>query len=205
MSAPTRGPDRVFRVLMLSGSSLLLAGGAHVVGGGGSPPAPTLALAALLVILVAAAITARRCRLPLLLFVVSAEQLGLHVIFGAGAVETVSPHQVCAPSRLLGHHHAVPPADCSPTALAAAAPDQAAVTMTVTHALAVLVTVWLLSRGEAWLWSAADLVIRAAAAAPALPRILSARPQLLALPSSPPAQAVPSPAAPRGPPGALWS
>jgi hypothetical protein len=198
MIAPTRGPDRVLRVLVLSLSSLLLAGGAHLAGGGGSPSAGALVLAVGLVTMVAAAVTARRCRVPLLLFVVGAEQLGLHVIFGAGAGAAAG---ACAPSSLLGHSHAGSSATCSPAAsTVAAASGDATVAMVVAHLLAVLVTACLLSRGEAWLWSAADLIIQAAAVLPALVRIPAVRPRSVGVTTQRPTRLAGSPAAPRGPP-----
>jgi hypothetical protein len=199
MIAPTRGADRVFRVLVLSQSSLLLAGGAHLAGGGGSPSAGALVLAAGLVIMVAAAVTARRCRLPLLLFVVGAEQLGLHVIFGAGA-GAGAVAGACAPASLLGHAHAGSSATCSPAASTVAGSGDATIAMVVAHLLAVLVTACLLSRGEAWLWSAADLIIQAAALLPALVRIPAVSPQPVGLTTQRPTRLAGSPAAPRGPP-----
>src|SRR3954454_10511944 len=77
---PTTGWTRLLRAGAFGTASLLLAGLAHVLGGGGLPD---LGLGLLLVAAtgtVAVVLTARRCRLPLLLTTLGAEQLTLHAL-----------------------------------------------------------------------------------------------------------------------------
>lgn len=145
---PDEGSVRLARAAALGGSSVLLATGAHLAGGGGSPNVAVLILAACVSGLVALAVTARRCRLPLLLVILGLEQSGLHLLFGytTGAGGCVPPG-----STLVGHG-GHPGASCLSLAVhpATAEPGLA---MMLAHVAAVLVTAYLLARGEQWLWS----------------------------------------------------
>ncbi len=188
---PTGGWVRIVRVTVLSGASLVLAALAHLLGGG-ALPSPALSLPLLLITgTIAALVTARRCRLPVLLPVLGAGQLILHLLLeassrtpGAAAGSVTTPHT----------GHALCPAGL------AAAVHAPSWLMLAGHLLATALTAWVLARGEAALWRLADRFVRAA------------RPQLTAWPASLPSLRVletqplltPSwrsdDAAPRGPP-----
>jgi hypothetical protein len=154
--APTHGPVRALRVVVLGGASMLLAGTAHLAGGGHLPSPGVLAALALFVGLAAAALTRRRCRLPLLLGVLGAEQLGLHLLLGAGAAAG------CVGGPMAAGHGAS--TACPADAVVAADPSGHPLggPMLTAHLLATLLTAWLLACGEAALWRLVDRVARAA-------------------------------------------
>lgn len=150
---PTTGWTRLLRAGVFGTASLLLAGLAHVLGGGGRPD---LGLGLLLVAAtgtVAVVLTARRCGLPLLLPTLGAEQLTLHALLTDGGSMS------CAAMPAV-HGGAMA---CAP--VAAAAPHGSTVStwlMFGSHALATVVTAWLLARGEAAVWRLAERLVRAA-------------------------------------------
>jgi hypothetical protein len=156
--APLRGAVRGLRVAALGGASLLLACGAHLVGGGRLPSAGTLAVVAAVLGLVAVVVTARRCRIPVVLPVLGLEQTALHYLFSAASS---SAPLGCVPS---GHQHlASVGASCLAGGheMAGMGTSAASLPMLVGHALAVLGTAWLLVRGEAWLWAWCTRLVRA--------------------------------------------
>lgn len=142
---PSRGVIRAARAAALGGSSVLLAATAHLAGGGMLPSAWVLIAAVVPVGLLAFALTARRCRFGLLLVVLAAEQAGLHFAF-----ETTS---------------AMPMTDSS----------QAAPSMWVFHAMATVLTAWLLARGERTLWQLAQRIIAVACSTPTPRSVSSSR------------------------------
>jgi hypothetical protein len=172
-------------------ASLLLAGLAHLVGGGQLPD-PGLGL--LLVAatgMVAVVVTARRCRLPMLLTVLGAEQLLLHAL-----LDSSEPVVACAEPTLHGGMVCLPVT--GPAAVAVGHP--LSLVMLGAHVLATVLTAWLLARGEAALWRLADRVVRAATAAvtsgpAAAPRVLVVSPL-----RSMTARVLRDDAPPRGPP-----
>lgn len=191
---PTAGWARIVRVAVLGSASLVLAALAHLLGGGALPSLASSLPLLLFAGTVAALVTARRCRLPVLLPILGAGQVLLHLLFeassrasGAGASTVSAAHT--------GH-------ELCPAGLAAAAQPPSWL-MLAGHVLATALTAWVLARGEAALWRLADLFIRAA------------RPQLTARPASLPGfRVLETPrllkpfwrsddAAPRGPPRCL--
>ncbi|MET1004880.1 MAG: hypothetical protein ABWX96_05005 [Propionibacteriaceae bacterium] len=197
-TAPLRGAGRLLRLGVLGGVSLLLAAGAHTAGGGALPAPGVLVVAAGLLGLMALVVTQRRCRFPLLLVVLGAQQAALHAVFAAAT----GPAAACAGLAGSAHHGAVVASGCTSVADAAAAPMvMPGPGMWLAHTVAVVATAWLLSRAEAWLWRTADRIIRTATAAPTsirggLPSVRGRFARLAAY-----ASPVASPAAPRGPPG----
>lgn len=165
---PTSGRVRLLRAGLLGGLSLLLATGAHVAGGGTLPGAGVLTVAAVLLGLGAALVTARRCRFAVLAPLLSAQQVLLHILLGlAGGAAHV---QMAPTVEHLGH---LPAQGATATALdpgslyastTGSAMDMASpgFAMVLAHLAATLATAWLLARGEAWLWRAADSVTTAA-------------------------------------------
>ncbi|WP_139209692.1 hypothetical protein [Microlunatus flavus] len=160
---PTAGRVRLARATLLGGLSLVLASGAHVVGGGTLPGAGVLAVATVLLGLAAAVVTAHRCRFVVLALLLAGQQVLLHALFSvAGGAAHV---HLAAGQHGPGHAAAVHGLD--PTALhalGAPAMDMASPgwAMVLAHLVATLATAWLLARGEAWLWRAADSVAVAA-------------------------------------------
>lgn len=159
---------RGVRIAVFGGASLALAAAAHVAGGGGLPGPGVLAVLALVLGLVAAPLTMRRCRLRLLLPVLALEQAAQHLVLAAASAQPevtpwVAGHACPTPA---GAHHAVL------GACAAGHPMSAGIghavdpswAMWLGHAVALVATAWLLTRGESFLWRVADGI--AAAAAP---------------------------------------
>jgi len=199
-ASPARGGTRAARVGLLGATSMTLATAAHAVGGGPVPPAGVLLVSGLLVGLVAVTVTARRCRFGVLAALLAAEQVMLHWLFAAAAAMT-GCHGV--PHATAHHGGTLEAMGCAPApadGMGGVALGTAAPAMWLAHAAAVLVTAWLLARGEAWLWRMADLVVEAATATPSEPparRLAERHPavRVFDLPMAPV-----SPAAPRGPP-----
>lgn len=166
-SRPVRGGWRLVRAGVLGGSSVLLAVGAHLLGGGVGPSAAVVALTVCLAGLIAVSVTARACRLPLLLTVLGLEQAGLHLLFGA-----TSAAASCGPGPGPAAHGLHAGAMCvSPAGHAGMA--EPGLSMVVAHVAAVIATAWLLARGERWVWA---LVATATAAVSARPSRRRSRP-----------------------------
>jgi hypothetical protein len=138
---------------------MLLAATAHLGGGEHLPSPGVLAVLALFVGLAAAALTRRRCRLPLLLGVLAAEQLGLHLLLGAGAATG------CVGGPMTAGHGALAACPGDAVAAADASGHPLGGPMLTAHVVATLLTAWLLACGEAALWRVVDRVARAAGAA----------------------------------------
>ncbi|WP_375425740.1 hypothetical protein [uncultured Friedmanniella sp.] len=195
LNAPVRGATRLVRVGALGGGSLLLATSAHVLGGGRLPAGWLLAVTGLLLGVVAVTLTARRCRFPVLLVALTAEQLLLHLFFEAAS--QVVPG--CSTLVMTADHatHAALPTCAMATAMHPAVPGWA---MWVAHLLATALTAALLARGEAWCWRAAERVVALATAAPSSRvRVRTARPTVVR-PFTRPTLRLGVTASPRGPP-----
>lgn len=200
MPSPRRGAIRAVRISVLGATSMALATTAHLVGGGSLPPTTVLLVSGLVVGLVAVTATARRCRFGMLVALLAVEQVVLHWLF-AGSATMAGCH---GDPLTTGHHggtvDAMGCAAATADGMGLAAAGLAGPAMWLAHAAAVLVTAWLLARGEAWLWRMAAKVVEAATATPADrpvgPRMVG-HPAVrrLELPAAPE-----SPAAPRGPP-----
>ena len=146
---------RAVRIALLGGSSLFLAATAHAAGGGVVPSAGVLAVLALLLGLAAVPLTVRRCRLRLLLPVLAVEQLGVHLALTAAA----GPAHCLQGGPAGGTHHLLLSGCTLDGSVGTTAGSvSASATMLVGHLVAVAATAWLLARGEAWLWRAADQI-----------------------------------------------
>jgi len=196
--SPAAGRPRLLRSAVLGGSSLLLAGLAHTLGGGHLPGPGALAGTAMVLGLVATTATARRCRFPVLMAMLGSEQVLLHLWFTA-ALQTEA---ICVmgPAGAGGGHsgHVMVADGCLSTSSPAADGTGHGYGMWVAHAIAIILTAWLLARGEAWWWRTVDQIVRAAATATR--PVETARLDILVRPVVLPHQAELSPAAPRGPP-----
>jgi hypothetical protein len=190
-TVPTTGWARLLRASAFGTASLLLAGLAHLVGGGELPD-PGLGLLLIAATgMVAVVVTARRCRLPMLLTVLGAEQLLLHAL-----LDSSEPVAACAQPAVHGGMVCLPVT--GPAAVAVG--HSLSLVMFSAHVLATVLTAWLLARGEAALWRLADRVVRAATAAvtswpAAAPRVLVVSPL-----RSMTARVLRDDAPPRGPP-----
>jgi hypothetical protein len=206
--APTAGRVRVARASVLGGTSLLLATGAHVLGGGSLPGVGVLLVAGMLLGLLAAVLTARRVRLPALLALLGVQQLALHELFGLAAAAPACTPTASAYAAHGGHAaHLAGGADPLVSSCVGAAAGMATMSgapawvMTAAHVVAVLVTAWVLARGEAWLWRTVARVAAAAGLAVGRPALSSPRRrQPVGRVVTTCRNAVRSAAAPRGPP-----
>jgi hypothetical protein len=165
---PTTGTARLLRVAGLGAASLLLACAAHTLGGGRPPSASVLLVAGIVLGLVAATVTGRRCRIGLLLALLTVEQAVLHLVFdaatsataaGCGLVSGPTPHHTA-----LGH----PLSACA--GVPGMSTDMSSLpgpVMLAAHLAATALTALLLAQGERWLWRVADQIIAAATATPA--------------------------------------
>jgi hypothetical protein len=170
-AALTQGWVRLARAGIFGGSSLLLATAGHTVGGGALPGAGLLALTGVGSALVAVSLTARRVRFTALLAVLSVEQVLLHLVFHAATAAGG-----CADLAMPGHTMAASTV-CGPAVSSSAVSTSAAYgwSMLLGHVVAVVITAWLLARGERWLWRAVDRVHAYASVRPSrLRRALSA-------------------------------
>jgi hypothetical protein len=163
---PATGWWRAARVGVLGGLSLLLATGAHVLGGGSLPGAGVLLVAALVLGLLAAVVTVRRCRFALLAGLLGVQQLALHELFTvAGAARTCTlgasgPASAAHPGHVPGVARLI--TSCASEGGMQMTTGVPGWVMWAAHLGAVLVTAWVLARGEAWLWRAVDRVAAAA-------------------------------------------
>ena len=140
---------RLARAAVFGGMSLLLATAGHVAGGGALPGAALLTLTGVGLALVAVSLTTRRVRFAAVLSVLAVEQLLVHLLFhaataGNGCADVVMPGHAMAATTV-----------CGGTVSNGAAYGWS---MLLGHAVAVLVSAWLLARGERWLWRAVDRI-----------------------------------------------
>ncbi|GAA3704885.1 hypothetical protein GCM10022204_22920 [Microlunatus aurantiacus] len=145
---PGQGGVRLLRAAALGGSSLLLAAWAHLAGGGAAPNTAAMVLAGCATGVIAVSVTARRCRMPLLLTVLGLEQAGLHLLFGSSAAA------LCLPNAPMSHGlHAG--ASCVSVAGQHSMAEPGLV-MVLAHVAALIVMAWVLARGEQWVWGLVD-------------------------------------------------
>lgn len=180
---------------------MFLACLAHLAGGGNLPGARVLLGTTLMLALVAGPLTARRCRLGIVVPVLLGEQGLLHLWFSAAAAATSG----CgAQLGTVGHHLLVvtPPTACptGATGMAADAMGSPGWGMWLTHLAATLATGWLLAKGEARLWRATDRLVAVATAAPRRIRALEPLRTVVPYVSSGWTRRGFRPAASRGPP-----
>lgn len=165
---PVRDGQRLLRVGVLGGSSMSLATGGHLLGGGQLPSAGVLAVTAVLLGMGALTITARRVRFPALLVLLGLEQLLTHLLFSAAAGSNMAACQTM--NTASGHH----PGGLGSQLLASCAGSDAVAgqmsthgwPMLAAHAVATVLTGWLLARGEAQLWALTERMVEAATAVP---------------------------------------
>jgi hypothetical protein len=189
---PATGWRRLVRAVALGGASYGLAVAAHLTGGGGWPGWPvTLMLTGLLGVM-SIALTSRRRGMPFVLLVLTAVQTLLHLLFAQVDGAAASCAVIAG-----GHHHVT--TACAPS-VAHAADTLPSLPMAAAHLVATVVTAWLLTRGEAWLWRAVDRLLRRP-----LRRLDPDLAPVLGIRSVTPMPRVarPAPGAPRGPPGTL--
>ena len=161
---------RARRLRVLRGSAAafvatILASPAHTLSGGGAPPLWLLLAVTVLAVPIAVALIGRRPSLPRLAGTVAVAQIMLHTAFAAVGTD--------APATLHGHDVALAPTDAG---------------MTAGHAVAAVVTTFLLATGERMLAATARgirRVLRApdprALPVAAPPRPVSWRPRLHAV------------------------
>lgn len=153
----TQGWVRLARAGILGAVSLLLATAGHIVGGGALPGAALLALTGGGLALIAVSLTGRRVKFATLFSVLALEQVLLHLLFHAA-----SAGNGCTAVAMPGHGMTV--ATVCGTAAGAAAYGWS---MVLGHTVAVLLTAWLMARGERWLWRVVDRIHAYAGARPA--------------------------------------
>ena len=177
---------------------MLLAGLAHTLGGGHLPNPAVLTMTAVLLGLVATTATARRCRFPLLVTLLGVEQILLHLWLTAA----VQAEAVCAANPVVAGGGHVGHTGAGPGCVLAASPAAGEMAhgyeMWVAHAVATVLTAWLLARGEAWWWRTVDRIVRAAFSP--VRRLRFVRPEVIRGLRTGADRSALSPAAPRGPP-----
>ncbi len=165
----------MLRACALLASSLILAVGAHAIGGGGVPAPVAVALAASILGPIAIVLTRRRCRFWGLLAIVGLQQVLLHTVFASmGARVGCSPTATMLGSDHAAHLQAAALSACAGMA-ASMGPHMMmpSLSMIVAHAAATVATVWLLARGESWLWRVVSRLISKAEPAPELTAVES--------------------------------
>ncbi len=154
---PTRGLPRFCRGGVLAVTSATLAVAAHAVAGGGLPDAGVTALLTIGVAAVGVALADRRRSIGAIIAVLGAAQLATHVLLSFAEMG------MAGDMGMVGHGYTLP--------------------MLGAHAVAVLLSAWLLVRADDALFLAASVLARL------LPRLLS-------LPGVPEAPQHPRPAVP---------
>ncbi len=174
---PDRGVPRLARTLVFALVALALSAAGHAVGGGGAPQPTVFALVGPPVLLLSVWLSARERGLSELLGVLAVVQAGLHVVYHLGTPAHAAPFVGPAPEGPLapaGHHGAhpgdhlglassahgpaMPPA--VPGLHGGASHDGAGVlagllpspAMLLAHLVAVVLTAWVMARGEQALW-----------------------------------------------------
>lgn len=195
---------RLVRSVIVTSCMMSLALGAHAMGGGSLPAVPLLVGVAMFILMPVAFLAGRRLSLPVLSGLLLSAQLLLHHIF-----EMLSGPAVCAARGGVGAgaHHAAAIAQCSPASPVGGhlVPHfidvGTAPVMVIGHLLAVVVMVWVLSRGEDTFWSLlAWLRPLVALPVPISVPGYSQLPEYAARPIAPPAWRNVPPDARRGPP-----
>lgn len=144
---------RLFRAVLITGTMISVSAAGHVLGGGALPAPGAVAVLAVLLLVPVARLAARELSFLTLLGVLGAGQLLLHEAF-----ISLSTPAVCLPSLTgqMSHHGQAMEMECS-----AAEPASMSLhlgtgsdspLMLGGHVLALLVTAWLLRKGEVALW-----------------------------------------------------
>lgn len=147
---------RLIRSIIVTSCMMSLALGAHVTGEGSLPAWPLLAGLAVFALVPVAFLAGRRLSLPVLGGLLVGGQVLLHHAF-----EMLAGPASCAPQGThgAGVDHAAFVTQCSPVGSASEhlvphlIDSGAAPVMVIGHLLAVVVMVWVLSRGEDTFWS----------------------------------------------------
>ena len=149
-------PARLVRSIIVTSCMMSLALGAHVMGGSSLPAWPLLVGLAMFALMPVAFLAGRQLSLPVLSSLLVGGQVLLHHIF-----EMLSSPATCTPQRMngAGADHAALGTQCPPIGTASEhlvphlVDSGAAPIMVIGHLLAVVVMVWILSRGEDAFWS----------------------------------------------------
>ena len=149
-------PVRLVRSIIVTSCMMSLALGAHVMGGSSLPTWPLLVGLAMFALMPIAFLAGRRLSLPVLSGLLVGGQVLLHHIF-----EMLSSPAACTPQAMhgAGADHAAVGMQCAPVGAASEhlvphlVDSGAAPIMVIGHLLAVVVMVWILSRGEDAFWS----------------------------------------------------
>lgn len=167
---PDRGLPRLARTLVFAVAALALSGLGHLAGGGGWPRLELFALVGPAMLILSLWLSGRRRRLPGLLGILGLTQGLLHAAYhlahGGGAVPPRLRSTLGAASHAPGHPGGglggppVPSTAGAVPHLAAGPHDGAAVLtgllpspgMLLAHVLAVVLTAWVMARGEQALW-----------------------------------------------------
>ncbi|WP_104141357.1 hypothetical protein [Arthrobacter sp. ZGTC131] len=150
---PAGAPARFLRTLVIAAAVLGLAAAAHTAAGAALPPPPVMLLLTALAFPPVMALSRHRLNLTALATILTAGQGLLHLAFTG--LSGSPGHCTAAGTAAVGHHQAFAIPECAVTGAAAAGHQVVAgtgVAMTVTHALAVLVTAIVLARGEDAVW-----------------------------------------------------
>ncbi|WP_181036522.1 hypothetical protein [Arthrobacter sp. B1805] len=147
---------RLVRSIIVTSCMMSLALGAHLVGGSSLPPWPLLVGLTMFALMPIAFLAGRRLSLPVLSGLLVSGQVLLHHVF-----EMLSSPAACAPQGVhgAGTDHAAVMMQCPPVGSTSEhlvphlVDSGAAPIMVIGHLLAVLVMVWILSRGENAFWS----------------------------------------------------
>jgi hypothetical protein len=148
-----RNSLRLFRAVLITGSTMSVAAAGHVLGGGVLPAPGTVAVLAALLLVPVAWLAARELSFLTLLGVLGAGQLLLHEAF-----ISLSAPAVCLPSLTgqMPHHGQAMGMACSAAEPASMSfhlgTGSDSPLMLAGHVLALLGTAWLLRRGEEALW-----------------------------------------------------
>ena len=149
-------PVRLIRSIIVTSCMMSLALGAHVMAGSSLPTWPLLVGLAMLALMPIAFLAGRRLSLPVLSGLLVGGQVLLHHIF-----EMLSSPAVCTPQGMhgAGANHPAVGMQCAPIGSVSEhlvphlVDSGAAPIMVIGHLLAVMVMVWILSRGEDAFWS----------------------------------------------------
>ncbi len=150
---------RVARGGLVASIAVFVAAFSHVAAGGSAPGSAGTALAVAFALLASIAVAGRRLTLPRIAVAVTVSQFFFHLVFTLGGASSVTITQS-------GHHGAVIVSGATGAAGAAGAADAAAHLdhsggwMWIAHAVAAVVTIVFLWRGERELWRVVSTTTR---------------------------------------------
>lgn len=144
---------RVARGGLVASVAISVAAFSHVAGGGAAPSSAGLALAGAFALLACIALAGRRLTLPRVALSVVLSQLVFHLLFALGGASAVSLSQA-------GHHGAVTVGIThAGTTHGDIHTGHAGAGMWIAHAVAALVTIGYLRRGEREVWRLASTAV----------------------------------------------